>query len=595
MRDNFLRQLNEYSSRVFGNYSFTVLTFLAAAIPAGILNALADPSVSSRYRLAWVGIVAAATVISGLFFVLVGKFAQLVRTNPLRALIGFVLFATTGVLRGGLLGWLGSVSSVAPEVNWQFRLVGGALVGLVLFSLSALFVNDYKNYRRTLNTLIQNQAKITQLKSVAQAELDRERTRLVMGINTQVNQAVQAISAESTPGRSIENYKFLVTQLLEIAEKVIRPLSQQLLDPPILEADNGAEPQVAKLNFVRWVNSSTTIRPFRPIPIALMWAIVGASTITSLKPGFPGWLAYPVFVLSTWLLLFIADVLVTKRLPRLKLWMRLTVIGQWFVIVAFVPALLSWFLLADVSRQSAVNLELTLLVLDPVATLFLCVIFAFLSGLDAERKVTLSRLEDTNNKLEWELATLRGQLRSQRRELARTVHGDVQSLFIAMALKLQTAISQENVSSQVLDEILAELRTVTDSSFSSKQSPPITDALKDIQALWAHAVAISWEIEPSIVRISDSQPMLRSILADVCSEAVTNAVKHGKATHIKISMTTEKNYIHLGISNDGQKISDSVQDAAGIALFEEVATDYRFENTDDGVLLTMRIPAPHIP
>ena len=592
MRDNTLRQFKEFAFRIFGTYSFTASTFLAAAIPAGILNALADPSVGSRYRLAWVVIVASATVISGLFFVLAGKFAPSSETKFARIFFGLALFLATGALRGGLLGWLGSVSSVASEVNWQFRLIGGAMVGLLLFSLSALFVNDFMNYRRTLSSLIQNQSRITRLTRDAQTELDRDRTRLVMGINTQVNEAVQAISAETTPGQSLEKYKLLVTQLLEIAEKVIRPLSQQLIETTQPEVQPASVEHVARINIARWMNSSTIVRPFWPLPITVMWALVGATTITALNPGFPGLLAYPVFVLSTWALLYLAEVFVSTKLPQLKFALRVSVITLVFGVVAIVPALLSWVLLADVSRHGAVSLELTLLVLDPIATFLLCVIFASLAGLDAERKVILSRLAFTNNKLEWELATLRGQLRAQRKELSRTVHGDVQSIFIAMALKLQTAISQDQVSSQTLEEIVAELRTVTDFSYSSKQLPPLKDSLNEIKSLWGHAVDISWDIEPFVMDLADSQVILRSMLIDVCSEAVTNAIKHGNATLIDISMSHSENYIHLRIENNGEKQKSVTSEGAGLGLYSEVAIDYELENTSGGVMLTMRIPAP---
>ena len=585
----FLRLLSE---RVIGERSFSLATFLIVVLPASFLSVVADPSTNSTYLITWIAVVCAAGVISGVFFIAYGRIVFPLVRGTSRIFFTFLGYALTGFIRGGLLGVLGLASGIVTEVNWQFRLGGGSLVAIVLLPVAATLINDVYRYRTHLNELTASQKRLSELTVNAQAELDAERVNLLESIHSRISDAVKTISQNAGPGQSVESYRSLVTNLLSVAETVVRPLSRQILEGTQRQDIPQQEASLSKTSVTSWLKASTLSQPFRPLPVTLIWAVIGASTITSLKPGFPGVLSYPLFVLSTGLILYFAKRLISPRLPSLSIPARVMAITGGYVVAGIIPAILSWLPLAELQRAGFGSLRLTLLVLDPLATFFMCVTLALLAGLKTERDKILSQLEKTNMNLQWKLASLRGLLRAQRMELSRSVHGDVQSVFIAVALKLQTAIAAGNVSETVLEEIRTELDALTNFTVGAKEYPSIEKAVEELRQLWGDSLSIELSLDEAAQKATQEHDVLRAMLIDVCSEAVTNAVKHGSAQRVRISLSANASTLTVSVFNDGAQLNLERVSGEGFRLINEVAISSTLVNTDEGVMLTLQLPIP---
>ncbi len=68
--------------------------------------------------------------------------------------------------------------------------------------------------------------------------------------------------------------------------------------------------------------------------------------------------------------------------------------------------------------------------------------------------------------------------------------------------------------------------------------------------------------EPVVIR----DPLHAIHLYRIAQEAITNAIKHGKAQHIIIRMGTRNNVTTLSISDDGSGLSESARDVRGMGL-----------------------------
>lgn len=589
-RTNFRSNLVELTQRACGPYAYSLQTYLVVVIPATLLAIFADPARSDLFLPAWAAVVISAAVIASLFFVVFGRVVFTPLTGAKKTVAAILGFIVTGIIRGGLIGFLGLVSGVAPEVNWQFRFVGGALLALLLFPIASTLVNDFYSYRANLNELTRSQERLKRLTLNAQSELDAERAAMLESINERLSMAVKEISHEATPGQSIESYRALVTNLLSVAETVVKPLSQQLLRGVNRNNLDIVPNNISRTNLRSIFNAATLAEPIRPLPVTLIWAIIGFSTISSLKPGFPGLLGYPLFVLSTFLFLWLARAFVSPLLTRLNIALRTMVISLVFLVAAIVPAILSWIPLADLQREGFSSLSVTLLILDPIATFIMCVVLALLAGLRSERQKVLGDIEKTNRDLQWRLASIRGLLRAQRMELSRSVHGDVQSLFIAVALKLQTAIAAGKVSEEVLREAREELESLTSFTVGAKQYPTFDKAIDELRMLWGDAVSISTKVDPKAAKHTAKNDILRAMLVDVCAEAVTNAIKHGKAKKVDIHVTEADTSVNLTVLNDGLPLQKTRTPGEGSKLIEEVAVEYSIHNTSRGVLLEANLP-----
>ncbi len=583
-KDSFLLE------RVFTERAFSVSTFLIVAIPAGILAVVADPAMASNDFFTWLGVVTVATLMSGLFFGIYGATIFRYCQGIWRTIFGVIGYAITGAIRGGLLGFIGLETGALEEVNWQFRFVGGAVVATALLPLAGVMVNDFIAYSARFTELNQNQKQLATLRLNAQAELDSKRALLELGINSRLAEVINSLSIEAREGKSAADFKQLATSLQSAVESVVRPLSKEILveDFTVSTLSNGENSQ--RINFKSWFEAATISQPFRPWPVALIWTVIGASTISALRPGFPGVLAFPLFVLSTWALLFLGKQWITPQLSRFKLALRTGVVISWYVIASIIPAVLSWLPLADIERPGFASLRTTLLVLDPIANITLCISLASLAGLSVERSRVLSEIADINQNLRWELASLQGQLQIYRKQLARSIHNDVQAVFIASAMKLQNALNTDGVNQDLISEITQNLQEIEIVYRDNKKVPTISEAMAELKSFWGNGVAIQCDFDASTEELLMKNEVLRTILVDVCSEAVINAVKHASATQIDIKLSHGESVLELSVVNNGKPLSPQLVEGSGLQMTKEVSVECEIQQTPDGTLFTVALP-----
>ncbi len=580
--------------RVFTHRAFSITTFLVVAIPVGVLAVIADPAMTSDDFFTWFGVVTVSTLLAGLFFGIYGALIYNLSRGIWRIVFGFVGFAITGSIRGGLLGFIGLETGALEEVNWQFRFVGGAVVATVLLPLAAILFNDFAAYSSRFSELTQIQKQLATLRTNIQVELDSKRALLEQGLNNRLKEVIGSLSTEAQQGKSAIEFQQLAKSLQSAVESVVRPMSKELLveDSAI---ENFADDQgLHRVNFQSWLESTTVAKPFSPWPVALIWSVIGASTISALRPGFPGVLAFPLFVLSTWALLFLGKFFIAPNLSRFNQSLRILVILSWYVIASVIPAFLSWLPLANIDRPGFASLKTTLLVLDPIANIILCITLALLAGLNAERTRVLNEILHANQNLRWELASLQGQLQIHRKQLARSIHNDVQAVFIASAMKLQNAINNGEVSQSLISEITQSLREIEVVYSETKQVPSLTKAMDDLKSFWGNGVSINCYFDPSTEKLLMENEILRTTLIDVCSEAVINAVKHASATQIDINLSPNESVLNVNVLNNGEPLRSQFVEGSGLQMTKEVSVTCEIRQASNGTLLTAALPITRV-
>ena len=576
--------------RTFAERAFSVSTYLTVAIPGGFLALVADPARGSGAFFNWLGVVTIASLVAGIFFVLFGRLIFSKLQGWARVSAGLIGFALTGSIRGGLLGVFGFQSGAIDQINWQFRLGGGAIVALVMLPLAATLINDYSNFRTRLRELAANQQHLAELTTNAKTELQAKRSLVLGEVNARLGEVISEISREIGKGRSAAAYKKLASKLLNAVETVVRPLSKELLAESWESKTVGAELRPSRLNVKTWFVSVTLTQPFRPLPVALIWSAIGASTISALQPGWPGVLAYPLFVGSTWAFLAIGERYLAPRLNSLAIGPRAVVIMAWYLIVAIIPAVLSWLPLADLERPGFEALALTLLVLDPFATILICVTLAMLAGLKSERLRVLNENLLVNKQLSWELAALSAQLHALRKQISRSIHSDVQAVFIACAVKLQAAIDAGKVTPDLLRELVRNLNSIGELNPGEKPTQSLASALEEFQTFWGDSVSFQFNLEAEAQRVVGLNQVVRATLIELCSEAVLNAVKHGNASRIEISLTLEGDVVHLVVKNNGKALAKNLIKGGGMRLAREVSVEYGLINYSSGVQFSSTLP-----
>jgi signal transduction histidine kinase len=180
-----------------------------------------------------------------------------------------------------------------------------------------------------------------------------------------------------------------------------------------------------------------------------------------------------------------------------------------------------------------------------------------------------------------DLAILNSQLRQEvwlnRRRIASILHGSVQAALYASAIRLAKL---DSPTAQDVDAVQSDIAAAISKLESTDGVETFVGVLEQIREVWHGAVEVQLPVlSQALVSQIEANPVTSACAAEVVREAVSNAVKHGKAEHIVIEV--EKSGSHLlgiTVSNDGQPLPAEVEAGYGSTIMDEVAFSWQLEN-----------------
>lgn len=105
---------------------------------------------------------------------------------------------------------------------------------------------------------------------------------------------------------------------------------------------------------------------------------------------------------------------------------------------------------------------------------------------------------------------------------------------------------------------------------------------------WVDNCKMEYHIQPAAQQALDSQQSLARSTIEVMREAITNAIKHGKAKNIKVTITQSGQLLDLIVDNDGQEVIAGGQ-GLGTSVISELTHSHGLYKTNDGVRFTASI------
>ncbi len=204
-------------------------------------------------------------------------------------------------------------------------------------------------------------------------------------------------------------------------------------------------------------------------------------------------------------------------------------------------------------------------------------------GITAELALTTSQLR-------WNLARIHTQQWEQSGRLSRALHGPVQSMLHARLLRLRRELDSGAVSPVGLDGLERDLQEALTSALSPAQPRPLADVLTDVADTWQGLAAVAWAVEPKAIEAIDRDPLCTLVLADLASEAVSNAVRHGKATAVDIAVDLDDgrdDLVRLRVTDNGS-VPETEGAGLGTALLTRCTYDWSLSRGP--TTLTARLP-----
>ena len=166
----------------------------------------------------------------------------------------------------------------------------------------------------------------------------------------------------------------------------------------------------------------------------------------------------------------------------------------------------------------------------------------------------------------------------ERRELAHYLHSRVQNGMLSIALKV--GLSDRSTDISPLQEELYDILDEALAPFGHRPNHNASSAFVAIKQQWAGITYVSITADHECLKTIDSSGVLRTSIVLVVEEAITNAVRHGSATEITISILLDEGRSVLTLQcldNGGGSLG--MNRGLGTNLFDSVSRQWSISRT----------------
>ncbi|MEY4327946.1 MAG: hypothetical protein RIR71_616 [Actinomycetota bacterium] len=489
--------------------------------------------------------------------------------------LGILLLA--GLIRGFTVFNVGLLLGVMPLSDFWFRLSAAPIYVAAVYMVFNTLVVAYLTQKEIDQELRREQYALNQSRLEFAQEIDRLRLEQRARISELVTPSLWEISKHLNDAKLSKDASAIVRALRGLNEDVVRPLSHELakrFDPPTLTA---AAPFLTKLGRLTLPKRSTLGQALPVGWTALTAFVLGFSLLSASSNPLQGLVT--ALVLTSWFGLVTYGVkALTANLEH----------PTWLGFLLSIPAgavigLTAW----PFTFWETLTLPATFLV---QAILFFSIAYPsiYLMAI-AQNQADISQAQLRS--IVEELRLLNSQLRQQvwldQKMLATELHGSVQATLHATALQL-SKIDKPTISDleKVRDSVDKALARLGQTAYLEGES--FGQVLTDIAEVWAGTCEIEYHIQPQAQEALEAQQSLARSTLEVLREATTNAIKHGKAKHIKVNITLSGQLLDLVVDNDGAEVVSGSQ-GLGTSVISELTHSHKLYKTRDGVRFTAAI------
>jgi signal transduction histidine kinase len=427
----------------------------------------------------------------------------------------------------------------------------------------AIFNASRIRHEKTLAELEIEKAELDELRGGIRERIRLQRADLLKRVQSVLAPVVDDVKTQlqSSPGE-------LSHRLRDVVETVVRPLSHDIgkgskVDDEVGVISNRAAFANAKSRFPSRLSAGAMIVPeltgFATASIA-----IAANAINFPEQALLGSLISLASV-------YVGYKFFQKVLQRV--WVHFVLALLISIVSAVAVALFTGYML------SLVNLELPLplllqFILSQIVLTLITFYMQFVRTQRRDAEVEMTRVVS-------DLAILNSQLRQEvwlnRRRIASILHGSVQAALYASAIKL--AKSQQPTQTEI-EDVQRDITAAINKLESGEGTENFVDVLRQIKEVWEGAVEVELpEMTPQILNQLESNQVASACASEVVREAVSNAVKHGKAEHVVIALEqTNPHLLGITVTNDGQPLPAEIEAGYGSTILDEVAFAWQLEN-----------------
>lgn len=472
------------------------------------------------------------------------------RPRPWVAVLGFVI---APLVRTPVLVWVLVTFGALPDGELAQRTLSAfANLFLVLF-ITALVVSTVRAHARTLHQLL-----------LIREDLERTRQQMLQQVGERNEETLRAV--KSTLDRELAQLEdasdadALLT-LERLATEVVRPMSHELAQSPPLWRTEGIDRPDLRIDWRDVVHDLTQQGPFLPFTTAAIMTTVIFIPSTVFMTS-DRWQALTAASVGLFLGALLANAVLDRVLPLSTTARSLAAVTIAALITAFVPSGLTGMALGG-----RTGLFVTL---GGVAVAGLIVMVALVHSVLEQQQRTEALLADSTVALRASVVRLHQQEWYQSKALSRALHGPMQSAATAAALRLDAAARSGADTSTVIADVRRELQREIDVLGETHTPPMDIDRLLDrLIGTWTGVCEIDVVVGDGTRDVLAKDAVLRSTVLEILTEAVSNAVRHGRASELHLSLRCDTDTtLEIDVTNNGSPASQPNEAGLGSRLLD---------------------------
>ncbi|MFM6980384.1 MAG: hypothetical protein ACKOWE_03155 [Micrococcales bacterium] len=331
--------------------------------------------------------------------------------------------------------------------------------------------------------------------------------------------------------------------------------------------------------------SNLDISSSLPSPwIAIIICATGSGTAFALFGFLPALKAISFSALTVVPLLYMAFALFKKLEPKMHGYGKYLVFFILTAIASFAAAYASYFGLAET------NDPYFFVIIGFFSFAALIVSVTLASAVSNDFRTQTRNLRAVHAELEWAIARANLLAWYNRGEIARMLHGPIQNSLHATLIRLKHSKPEaivDTVIQELRDRITLSANSLSASTINARKVHETLDAMVD---LWAGIANIKYSVDERTVLTLQQDFAAAAIIFDLCNEVCSNAIRHGKATEVTISICTGDRVVIVDIVNNSFSQNEKGPSGLGSKLLESCSITWNSQSTKAGQKLNVSLP-----
>lgn len=453
------------------------------------------------------------------------------------------------------------------------RALPGVMTGLVLVSL---LVSSARELSRANVALATTAQELVALRSQAGDRITERHHTLTDRIRREIQGQLDLIGFGSASDAAV---------VRKLIDDVVRPLSYSIARAEPATHVMTAESHTNAVAWVRVLTDTLQRQPFHPFALSGVLGVIG-SLFMIVTYGLPGALSVLALLVLVSLLTGLAR-LAWKALPQsvsvpIRLLAFLTVTALVSVTSALTITVVSGFSLIEPLQFTSWS---TIVVIASFTVSMAFTVFDTLRDTNAA-------LQQSVEDLKREVAALNTSLRQLHKSISRILHGPIQEAITSALIHVEG-----RSPGYVEDTFSTDLRRRIEEAMALLNAPSHTQGdpakiVSNLKELWGATVDITLNASEEDLQTIRSHNATSYAVAEVVREACQNALRHGRATRLDVSIALDRRHrtVKVAVNNTGILPDPDAHPGLGSQLFDDLALSWSRSATQSGTHWEATLP-----